>query len=161
MWDHSKQGNKSKLAQGFTIIEIMIVLAVASLIMLIVFLAVPALRRNADNTNRTSDGTKIATGVSECLADRNNVVSSCDTNAEVIGITLDTSTLRQLTTVQIGSNAPSPAAFPSDNKTGYVYFGQQCNTDGSSFSAGNSQQFVVLYNAASTSGGNVNRCLSS
>jgi prepilin-type N-terminal cleavage/methylation domain-containing protein len=35
---------------GFTIIEVMIVLAIAGLILLIVFLAVPALEREARNT---------------------------------------------------------------------------------------------------------------
>ena len=39
-----------KHRSGFTIIEIMIVLAIAGLIMLIVFLAVPALQRASRNT---------------------------------------------------------------------------------------------------------------
>jgi len=38
--------------KGFTIIEIMIVLAIAGAILLIIFLAVPALRRNARNYDR-------------------------------------------------------------------------------------------------------------
>ena len=41
--------------RGFTIIEVMIVLAIAGLIMLIVFLAVPALQRTARNTQRSTD----------------------------------------------------------------------------------------------------------
>jgi prepilin-type N-terminal cleavage/methylation domain-containing protein len=40
-----------KNEQGFTIIEVMIVLVIAAVIMLIVFLAVPALQRNSRNTN--------------------------------------------------------------------------------------------------------------
>src|SRR5215210_4960979 len=40
---------KSK-SEGFTIIEVLIVLAIAGLILLIVFLAVPALQRNSRNT---------------------------------------------------------------------------------------------------------------
>lgn len=159
MWAQSK---KSHLRQkGFTIIEVMIVLAVASLIMLIVFLAVPALERNSNNTNRTSDATKISSGVNECLSNRNNVVASCDSNSEVVGVTLDTASLRQLTTVNIATNAPSPAAFPANNTSANVYYGEKCGSDGSSFSAGNSQQFVVLFNVESSTGGNVARCISS
>lgn len=45
---------KSKQS-GFTIIEVLIVLAIAGLIMLIVFLAVPALQRNSRNTQRRND----------------------------------------------------------------------------------------------------------
>jgi prepilin-type N-terminal cleavage/methylation domain-containing protein len=41
--------------KGFTIIEVLIVLAIAGLILLIVFLAVPALQRNARNTQRSND----------------------------------------------------------------------------------------------------------
>ena len=46
---------KQRNQEGFTIIEVLIVLAIAGLIMLVVFLAVPALQRNARNTQRKSD----------------------------------------------------------------------------------------------------------
>lgn len=154
---------KNKLDQkGFTIIEVMIVLAVASLIMLIVFLAVPALQRNARNTNRTADATKVASSVNECLANKNNTVTSCDQSAEVSGVTLDTATLRQLTTIAVGADANGGvAAFPASgvSNTAWVFYGQKCGTDGSTFSAGNSQQFVVLYNNETTSS-TTNRCIS-
>lgn len=47
--------------QGFTIIEVMIVLAIAGLILLIVFLAIPSLERSARNTQRKHDAQLIAT----------------------------------------------------------------------------------------------------
>ena len=40
---------------GFTIVEVMIVLAIAGLILAIVFIAVPALQRNSRNTGRRAD----------------------------------------------------------------------------------------------------------
>lgn len=46
---------KNRKEGGFTIIEVLIVLAIAGLIMLIVFLAVPALQRNSRNTQRKND----------------------------------------------------------------------------------------------------------
>jgi prepilin-type N-terminal cleavage/methylation domain-containing protein len=57
--------------EGFTIIEVLIVLAIAGLILLIVFLAVPALQRNARNTNRKNDASALAAAVSE-YEDNNN-----------------------------------------------------------------------------------------
>ena len=54
-----------KKNQGFTIIEVMIVLAIAGLILLIVFLAVPALQRNARNTSMKNDASSLAGAVSE------------------------------------------------------------------------------------------------
>lgn len=50
-----KNVQKLKEDRGFTIIEVMIVLAIAGLIMLIVFLAVPALQRSAHNTSAKND----------------------------------------------------------------------------------------------------------
>lgn len=44
--------HKRNAKDGFTIIEILIVLAIAGLIMMILFLAVPALQRSARNTQR-------------------------------------------------------------------------------------------------------------
>ncbi len=50
---------------GFTIIEVMIVLAIAGLILLIVFLAVPALQRNSRNTQRKTDVSSVLGAVQE------------------------------------------------------------------------------------------------
>ena len=50
--------NRRKAA-GFTIIEVMIVLAIAGIIMAIVFLAIPAIQRSNRNTQRRSDATRL------------------------------------------------------------------------------------------------------
>ncbi len=50
MFKHLRKKN-----QGFTIIEVMIVLAIAGLIMAIVFIAVPALQRTQRDTRRKND----------------------------------------------------------------------------------------------------------
>lgn len=57
--------NKKHANSGFTIIEVTIVLAIAGLIMAIVFVAVPALQRNAHNTQRKSDASHLAGLVNE------------------------------------------------------------------------------------------------
>ena len=51
--------------EGFTIIEVLIVLAIAGLIMLIVFLAVPALQRNSRNTAMRNDVQNVLGGLAE------------------------------------------------------------------------------------------------
>ena len=56
---------QQRKSEGFTIIEVMIVLAIAGLIMLIVFLAVPALQRNSRNTQYKSDASAYAAAVNE------------------------------------------------------------------------------------------------
>lgn len=62
---------KNRKEQGFTIIEVLIVLAIAGLILLVVFLAVPALQRNARNTSRKQDVANIMAGISEYVNNNN------------------------------------------------------------------------------------------
>lgn len=62
---------KRKAEGGFTLIEVMIVLAIAGLILLVVFLAVPALQRNARNTQRREDAGNILSAASEYIANNN------------------------------------------------------------------------------------------
>jgi prepilin-type N-terminal cleavage/methylation domain-containing protein len=62
--------------KGFTIIEVLIVLAIAGLIMLIVFLAVPALQRNSRNTQRKNDVAKILGAVNTYMSEHRNQLPS-------------------------------------------------------------------------------------
>jgi prepilin-type N-terminal cleavage/methylation domain-containing protein len=63
--------NLKKRTEGFTIIEVLIVLAIAGLILLIVFLAVPALQRNSRNTQRREDVSRILAAAVESLNNSN------------------------------------------------------------------------------------------
>lgn len=57
--------NLKQKQEGFTIIEVMIVLVIAAVILLIVFLAVPALQRNSRNTQRKNDVANVLSGINE------------------------------------------------------------------------------------------------
>jgi prepilin-type N-terminal cleavage/methylation domain-containing protein len=50
---------KTRKAEGFTIIEVMIVLAIAGLIMVIVFIAVPQLQRNQRDNARQNTANRV------------------------------------------------------------------------------------------------------
>jgi prepilin-type N-terminal cleavage/methylation domain-containing protein len=120
-----------KRTEGFTIIEVLIVLAIAGLIMLIVFLAVPALQRNQRNNARVSDVARIAASVTDCMANRNGVTGSCDTLAE-----LNPGTLNQITA--LGSSSTSAAT---------LTFNTVCNADNSASTAtgATARQFTLVY----------------
>jgi prepilin-type N-terminal cleavage/methylation domain-containing protein len=60
--------------KGFTIVEVLIVLAIAGLILLIVFLAVPALQRNSRNTAIRNDAANVLSGVSEYVSNNNGTL---------------------------------------------------------------------------------------
>lgn len=61
--DRSQSHNKNK--KGFTIIEVVLVLAIAGLIFLMVFIALPALQSSQRNTQRENDLDRILTSVTE------------------------------------------------------------------------------------------------
>ena len=65
---------RSRAQRGFTIIEVMIVLAIAGLILLIVFLAVPALQRNAHNTSIKNDIAGLLGGMNEAVNNNNGTL---------------------------------------------------------------------------------------
>jgi prepilin-type N-terminal cleavage/methylation domain-containing protein len=135
-----------KKEEGFTIIEVLIVLAIAGLIMLIVFLAVPALQRNSRNNARNSDASRVSAAVTECLANRNGQVASCNTAAAIqVGNTT------QLETVVFGAGTAT-------QNQARVIFNQTCTPDGQSPAPGtSSRQFAVVYQLEPT----INRCIAS
>jgi len=145
---------KTKLRnqKGFTIIEVLIVLAIAGLIMLIVFLAVPALQRNARNTQRTSDGSRLSAAVSECLNNNNGVVGSCNSLStakltDYISVTEN----QQLNTI----GAPGVNAVQLD-------FGYKCKADGSDKEpGGGTRAFTVTYLVETKGTGTAGRCIGS
>lgn len=123
-----------KKSEGFTIIEVLIVLAIAGLILLIVFLAVPALERTARNTQRKNDAAAIGGAISNfasnnagltptLLADNGttntiDVTTTGTTNVEIakIGYYASKGTITQVNAagqdgqIYISAAAASPAA---------------------------------------------------
>jgi prepilin-type N-terminal cleavage/methylation domain-containing protein len=75
---------QQKSDRGFTIIEVMIVLAIAGLILLIVFLAVPALQRNSRNTQRKNDVSALIGAVNEYTSNNSGALPT--TSAQVLAL---------------------------------------------------------------------------
>lgn len=59
------KNKKDKTKYGFTIIEVVLVLAIAGLIFLMVFVALPQLQRNQRDTQRRNDVAKVVTAVNQ------------------------------------------------------------------------------------------------
>lgn len=73
--------------EGFTIIEIMIVLAIAALILIIVLLAVPALQRGSKSTTIKNDASSIAGGINDYTGNNNGTgPTSVTGNGGVVSI---------------------------------------------------------------------------
>jgi prepilin-type N-terminal cleavage/methylation domain-containing protein len=70
-----QQKNKEK---GFTIIEVVLVLAIAGLIFLMVFIALPALQRNQRDTQRKNDMSRVQTAVQNFQSNNRNGLPAFD-----------------------------------------------------------------------------------
>ncbi|MBQ3306190.1 type II secretion system protein [Candidatus Saccharibacteria bacterium] len=78
--------NHSKSKSGFTIIEVVLVLAIAGLIFLMVFLALPALQRSQRDTQRRDDLSGFSTQITNYQSNnRGKVPSSTGIDTKVNG----------------------------------------------------------------------------
>lgn len=64
----------NKKQEGFTIIEVMIVLAIAGLILVVVLIAIPQLQRNQRNQSRQSVASRIATEINNYAGNNNGKI---------------------------------------------------------------------------------------
>ncbi len=72
----------TKTKKGFTIIEVVLVLAIAGLIFLMVFIALPALQRSQRNTRRRSDMARILSAFTEYAANNGGSLPTTDANLD-------------------------------------------------------------------------------
>jgi prepilin-type N-terminal cleavage/methylation domain-containing protein len=117
--------DRRKQDSGFTIIEVMIVLAIAGLILLIVFLAVPALQRSSRNTQRKSDVGRIGSAATTVLSNNNNTISALTQAA----LQNEVGNLSYYTSAEVFVVNPATSAVAvnaSGTNTVYVYVGAVC-----------------------------------
>lgn len=153
--------NLKKRTEGFTIIEVLIVLAIAGLIMLIVFLAVPALQRNSRNTQRKNDVSALLGAVNEYA---NNNAGKLPADATVFkgGSSGGTTTPGVISNAKLGYYDVADVGYETSVTTGApavgvdkvtIIKGAKCGsapTD--SPLSGSSRQFVAWYSVETGSG---------
>lgn len=123
--------------KGFTIIEVMIVLAIAGLIILIVLLAIPALQRNGRNTAIKNDAAAVAAALNEFKSNNDGDSPTVDaTHPSTIGNTVTVDSITAGTTpahakVQGGTNVTGQTGFAPGGAipsgTIFVYSQQRCD----------------------------------
>lgn len=153
--------------EGFTIIEVLIVLAIFGLIMLIVFLAVPALQRNSRNTAIRNDVQNVLGGVSEYQGANNgripNGITSSTTNPGTVDYTGGNATTAR---VQGTTAVSTVTSAPATLQTGQiqVMLRHQCNpndTNGSTPVIANTRAVAAFYSVETAGGGLVRQCADS
>lgn len=170
---------KTGATSGFTIIEVMIVLAIAGLIMLIVFLAVPALQRNARNTQRKNDAAAIASAVANYIDNNGGTLptkvgaGATTGDLTVCGATANTETAKLGFYTSAGGNAACGATSGNVSIAGpvaalttpavtantiTVETGENCDSTGTQAGALSSRSAAIFYGLEGGSGVTV-QCL--
>ena len=119
-----------KKQEGFTIIEVLIVLAIAALIMLIVFLAIPQLRKSQQNSQIRSEASRILTAATEYEANNNGTQISDNAGAGSAWTTAKAGTSFKQLTVQTVFNTAVASQGASNLVTG------TCSNSAATYAAG-------------------------
>jgi prepilin-type N-terminal cleavage/methylation domain-containing protein len=144
---------KQKRADGFTIIEVMIVLAIAGLIMVIVFIAVPQLQRSERNTNRKSVIARIKTEVDNYSSNNAGAIPTANNNASTGFLSGGGFYTRYIQNNASNFNDPQTgnimtfSAWTSDaNVTGVgtIWYGVGRKCNGEASVAGNGRNYVIM-----------------
>lgn len=139
-------GNKNN-ERGFTIIEVVLVLAIAGLIFLMVFIALPALQRNQRDTQRKNDMSRVQTAIQNYQSNNRNGLPTFDATFISRYLTVGGDSFSDP-----DGNAytfkPGPAAIdqPFDTANSFVYFTNPgvCKSDGSVDTSGQGSQKVAI-----------------
>lgn len=106
-----KQLQQAAGQRGFTIIEVVLVLAIAGLIFLMVFLALPALQRGQRDIQRREDLSRISTQINSYSTNSRGKIPTSATLSDFVTKYLGDGA----TSVQAGAEYADPSGVPSDS----------------------------------------------
>lgn len=145
--------------KGFTIIEVLIVLAIAGLIMLIVFLAVPALQRNSRNTQRKNDVSAILGATSEYISNNAGKFPGSGVFSSVFTGTNPKLGYYEDTAISWVKNVGPTAVENEDNLDSVmVQSYSKCDGNISTDNGATSRSIVVVYTIEGSGGKHVAQC---
>ncbi len=143
-------------SEGFTIIELLIVLAIAALIILIVLIAVPQLQRNQRNTARQNIAGRIATEINNFAGNNNGTLPlATDSGTSAFGEgfadryldgvdTNDPSTNTPMEDLVSAYNIPEPTEDAGQNGSVTYGTGRICNGETSTTTDANTRNFALV-----------------
>lgn len=150
-----------KRNEGFTIIEVLIVLAIAGLILLIVFLAVPALQRGQRNTARKNDIARVGGAATEFVSNNNGTLptasngATAGSNAATIVNSAGNLSQYVAANINVVAGAASNAAV-GNLTTVNIVTNAKCTSAGAASSTGATSRQMVIQYGVETSGGGTN-----
>jgi prepilin-type N-terminal cleavage/methylation domain-containing protein len=125
--------------KGFTIIEVLIVLAIAGLIMVIVFLAVPSLQRNSRNTQIRNDAASVLGYINEFSSNNNGKLPTdicVDEDSGTVSLGKDGGACNiEAGKIRAGIPLSAGTAVPTVAQELVVGLNLKCNADNTAFGA--------------------------
>ncbi len=157
--------NTQNKTKGFTIIEVVLVLAIAGLIFLMVFLALPALQRSQRDSQRRTDLGRAQTSISNYqsnnkgeLPANNNaslqsfvnkyiVPTAGDSFIDPLGTNSNQDATQQKTYFLKTNSADLGGVFDPEENQNVIYYskGKSCGSDGALITAGSKKVALSMY----------------
>ncbi|HVS58318.1 MAG TPA: type II secretion system protein [Candidatus Saccharimonadales bacterium] len=148
---------KTKKDEGFTIIEVMIVLAIAGLIMLIVFLAVPALQRSSRNTQRKTDANNALSALSDYISNNGGALPTAACSGTGCPFEAGMAKLGYYQTAKVAFKTSTSSLGTPTSEDLWLVGNAQCTSQAAAPTAGTSpRQFVAYYGIEP---GNTTQCV--
>lgn len=141
--------NKLSTKQGFTIIEVVLVLAIAGLIFLMVFVAFPALQSNQRDTQRRQDYADLGAAVITSVTNSNGSFNSSSISGIKIGNDGKDPENKSYTITVV--TAAGTINKPTGSQV-YVIQKGKCNGDTGSFDSSKTEKDFAIYGALSNNG---------
>lgn len=150
---HKKGGktpmNLRKLKSGFTIIEVVLVLAIAGLIFIMVFTALPALQRNQRDTDRKNEAARILAAVQSFQSDNRGALPTASNNdalakyldAKVVKGSIELASGR---TITYASKPANEVSVKATTEGFLVYPSTKCGSTSDKVAPGTSRQVAVV-----------------
>ena len=158
----------TKNKKGFTIIEVVLVLAIAGLIFLMVFIALPALQRSQRNTRRRQDMSRILAQFTEYQSNNagkmpdsstindfvNRYLIGSGTQGNSLGADCEsdqfcdpdgTAYFIEVKGERTDSNKTWSANFPNDHKIGYFNNAKCSGTEGEAGEGSGDRDIAIFY----------------
>ena len=146
--------NRIQKNKGFTIIEVVLVLAIAGLIFLMVFVALPALQRSQRDTARKGDVAIVGAAVTTFTSNNRGELPTNDNFAEYT-TEMSGNTTSVIINEEIAPDSVSLSDEEAANGTIIVTFETTCGTSTPSsqaLAAGNAKQYTAVTKLESGSG---------
>lgn len=141
--------NNKRQTKGFTIIEVVLVLAIAGLIFLMVFTALPALQKSQRDTARKNDVSSVASAVTSYSSNnRGKFPASDDLSSYISNVSSNTTKVTVNTTAGDNSIAPVDGEVMVTQKTTCG----ESKTNEQVLGSGTTRQFTVVTKLESGNG---------